>query len=135
MEGGVSVPCSDDLVWLALARRIPHISVGREFEPVKAQSVGRSGLGQPRWASMRKLGPPNGLEMSRPASSRNLMDEPRPQLAGSAAIEMLGGVNVRPRKGMLGRNTISRPTATDRILNSRLTWPASLTRCLSLTLS
>jgi len=27
---------------------------------------------------------PNGLEMSRPASSRILLDEPRPQLAGSA---------------------------------------------------
>jgi hypothetical protein len=27
---------------------------------------------------------PNGLEMSRPASSRILLDEPSPQLAGSA---------------------------------------------------
>ena len=27
---------------------------------------------------------PNGLEMSRPASSRILLDEPGPQLAGSA---------------------------------------------------
>ena len=29
-------------------------------------------------------GMPNGLEMSRPASSRIVLDEPRPQLAGSA---------------------------------------------------
>ena len=29
-------------------------------------------------------GPPNGLEVSRPAGSRIPLDEPRPQLAGSA---------------------------------------------------
>ena len=32
----------------------------------------------------RPLWLPNGLEMSRPASSGILLDEPRPQLAGSA---------------------------------------------------
>ena len=31
-----------------------------------------------------RSGMPNGLEMSRPASSRILLDEPTPQLAGSA---------------------------------------------------
>jgi len=34
--------------------------------------------------SKSDVGQPNGHEMSRPASSRILLDEPRPQLAGLA---------------------------------------------------
>jgi len=37
---------------------------------------------------------PNGLEMSRPAGSRILLDEPRPPLAGSGSIELLGGLAI-----------------------------------------
>ena len=35
-------------------------------------------------AMARRRSPPNGLEVSRPASPRILPDKPRPQLAGSA---------------------------------------------------
>jgi len=47
------------------------------------------------------LGRPNGLEMSRPASSRILQDEPRPQLAGSAPSSCWAA----PMDAALGRLT------------------------------